>query len=152
MDKKNASVLITVVVVAAVIGGYYLLRQPPAEQSSSTVVGSQKEKIPTPPSLDELVLLINYTEAGYSPTSLIIQKGTTVKFVNQSSRAVWPASAKHPTHTIYPTTGGCLGSTFDACRGLTTGESWTFTFDIPGEWKYHDHLSPSFFGSIKVEE
>ena len=64
---------------------------------------------------------------------------------------MWPASAFHPTHKAYPTTGGCLGSTFDACKGVLPGESWSFKFDIAGSWKYHDHLKPIVFGTIVVE-
>ncbi|MEK9182927.1 MAG: hypothetical protein AAB849_00245 [Patescibacteria group bacterium] len=72
-------------------------------------------------------------------------------FKNQSARSMWPASGFHPTHTVYPTTGGCLGSTFDACKGVLPGESWSFQFDIAGSWKYHNHLNPADFGMIVVE-
>lgn len=94
---------------------------------------------------------IRATDSGFVPSSVSIKKGATVVFMNESSRDVWIASAMHPTHTVYPTKGGCIGSTFDACRGLKPNESWSFTFDIAGAWKYHDHLSPGNFGSITVE-
>ena len=29
--------------------------------------------------------------------------------------------------------------------------SWPFKFDIAGNWKYHDHLSPKNFGAIIVK-
>ena len=64
---------------------------------------------------------------------------------------MWPASAMHPSHKEYPTTGGCLGSAFDACKGVKPGESWPFKFDIAGNWKYHDHLNPKNFGAIIVQ-
>lgn len=92
-----------------------------------------------------------YTDSGYSPTALKIKKGETVVFKNQSSRAMWPASAMHPTHRIYPTTGGCIGSAFDACAGVPSGGTWSFKFDISGTWKYHDHLNPGATGAITVE-
>ena len=95
--------------------------------------------------------VVTYTDAGYSPATLRIKKGDTVTFKNQSSQSMWTASAVHPTHRAYPTTGGCLGSTFDACAGIQPGDSWSFKFDISGTWKYHDHLNPDNTGTIIVE-
>jgi len=40
---------------------------------------------------------------------------------------------------------------FDACGGLKTGESWSFTFGEVGEWKYHDHLIAGHFGTVTVQ-
>lgn len=95
--------------------------------------------------------VIIYTDTGYSPSSLEIKTGDSVVFKNNSSQAMWSASAMHPSHKDYPTTGGCLGSTFDACKGVQPGENWSFKFDIAGDWKYHDHLSPKNFGAIIVK-
>lgn len=95
---------------------------------------------------------IFFTNEGYSPDTLTIKKGDQVIFVNQSDMDFWPASAIHPTHEVYPEGGGCLGSAFDACDALTPGTSWAFTFNEVGEWKFHDHLSPNFTGTIIVHE
>lgn len=96
-------------------------------------------------------VLVRYTPAGYVPANVRIKKGTTVIFENNDSSNMWPASADHSTHALYPTMGGCVGSTFDACRALKPREEWTFIFDAVGTWKYHDHLNPQHIGSIKVE-
>ncbi|MBI2464372.1 hypothetical protein HYV57_05435 [Candidatus Peregrinibacteria bacterium] len=108
-----------------------------------------------PPSLGEDSVtekkLVIYTDAGYSPAALRIKKGETVIFKNQSSRSMWTASAIHPSHRSYPTTGGCLGSTFDACKGVQPDDSWLFTFDVSGSWKYHNHLNPGDAGTIEVK-
>lgn len=95
--------------------------------------------------------VVGYTDSGFSPSTLTVPKGTTVTFVNKSSKNVWPASAIHPVHKAYPTTGGCIGSTFDACRMLAPGEEWPFIFDIAGSWKYHNHISPGQTGTIVVQ-
>ena len=98
---------------------------------------------------------ITYTDAGYNPANVTIKKGETVHWVNNStSQDTWPASAVHPTHTIYPekSANDCLGSSFDACKDLKPGESWDFKFNQVGKWNFHDHLHASKFGSVTVSE
>lgn len=130
------------------------------------IVGGVKEKSATPPGatrgkeesalnqpkspsrLSEVVI----TDNGFSPREIKIKKGDAVRWTNQSSALSWPASAIHPTHSIYPEKGGCIDSSFDACRGLAKGESFTFVFNFAGSWKYHDHLNPSKVGTVVVEE
>lgn len=100
-------------------------------------------------------VVISYTEEGYAPANVTIKKGDTVRFVNNAtSQETWPASAVHPTHTVYPekSASDCLGSSFDACRGLKAGESWEFTFNSAGEWRFHDHMHPSQTGTVIVTE
>ncbi|MEK7107874.1 MAG: DoxX family membrane protein [Patescibacteria group bacterium] len=106
------------------------------------------DSLPSPFATEQVV---TFTDTGYSPNTLIIKNGETVVFKNQSSRTMWPASAMHPTHREYPTTGGCLGSTFDACKGVQPSDSWSFKFDFIGAWKYHDHLNPGNTGTIIVQ-
>lgn len=103
------------------------------------------------PPVEKKEYVINYTDEGFSPATLQIKKNETVTFKNKSSSSMWPASAMHPTHQVYPTTGGCLGSTFDACKGVQPGDSWSFKFEVVGSWKYHDHLTPQDRGTINVE-
>lgn len=96
--------------------------------------------------------LVTYTDSGYAPNTLKVKVGAIVTFINKSSQPVRPASAFHPTHAVYPTTGGCIGSTFDACAKIAPGNSWSFQFDIVGSWKYHNHLNPKRTGAIIVEQ
>ena len=63
-------------------------------------------------------------DGGFFPAVIGIDPGTKVIFRNVGERSHWPASDFHPTHTLYPEAGGCLGSLLDACRGLKTGESF----------------------------
>ncbi len=106
-------------------------------------------------------VMVEITTEGFSPNSLTVTSGTTVKFVNTDSneRQHWPASAMHPTHEVYPGSGinKCSAAKrgevqiFDSCDPLRLGESFSFTFNEKGEWKYHDHLRPSSTGTIVVE-
>ena len=102
---------------------------------------------------------VEITKDGYTPQTIAIKAGDTITFTNKDTTPHWIASASHPTHTVYPGSDIKLcGSTeqdtiFDACKGLTTGESFTFTFYEKGSWNYHDHLNVAqpFFGKIIVE-
>ncbi|MBI3051716.1 hypothetical protein HYY74_04640 [Candidatus Woesearchaeota archaeon] len=93
---------------------------------------------------------VDMTASGFSPGTLTISAGEAVTFVNRDSKAHWPASAVHPAHAAYPEPGGCIGSRFDACRGLAQDETFQFTFTHKGSWKYHDHLNPGVTGTIVV--
>lgn len=161
MNKILIGIVVVVIIIA---GGYLLLKSPEtsAPNSSITPQSTLQEIVSTVPTLTTLPSttqttqpteqsIINYTNGGYSPNTFNIKIGTTITFKNNSSRSMWPASAVHPTHRLYPTTGGCIGSTFDACKGIQPGGSWSFKFDIAGTWKYHDHLNPSAIGTITAE-
>ena len=145
----NKTIVAIVVVAVVVLGGYLLFKgayrttpsvpQQPTSQSSAEQAPVAEEKV------------VVYTDAGYSPATLTVKNGETVTFKNQSSQSMWTASAGHPAHRVYPTTGGCLGSTFDACKSIQPGDSWSFKFDIPGSWGYHNHLNPGDTGIIVVQ-
>ena len=137
-------VIVTIIIIAVVVAGGYFLFSGTYQETSMPADDQSVSQSPT----DRVII---YTDAGYSPSPLEINIGDTVVFKNESSLAMWPASAMHPTHKDYPTTGGCLGSTFDACKGVQPGDSWSFKFDIAGNWKYHDHLNPKNFGAIIVK-
>lgn len=109
---------------------------------------------PTPFSPAPAETKIVFTDNGYVPASITVKMGARVIFENRSNRDTWPASAFHPTHAIYPEKSGsdCLGSSFDACRGIPPGESWSFTFNKVGTWRYHNHLSAGQTGEVIVVE
>ncbi|MBI2134354.1 hypothetical protein HYU09_00040 [Candidatus Woesearchaeota archaeon] len=94
---------------------------------------------------------IEITESGFNPSTLTINAGETVTWINKMAIPSWPASAVHPTHQVYPEPGGCLGSKFDACRNLRQGESYSFTFNQIGAWRYHDHSDPGNTGTVIVQ-
>ncbi len=99
------------------------------------------------------ITTVEITATAFVPSNVTIKAGDAVVFVNRDSSPHWPASGPHPAHTAYPETGGCIGSTFDACKGLGPGEEFRFTFNQKGSWKYHDHLNAAThgYGTINVE-
>lgn len=174
--QKNT--LLWAIIVLVVAGGAYFLLSTPAEAPSTETEAEMAEDnammkeagammedgtIPGEGAMmdggdvtgDPAVTEIVYTGGGYEPASVTIKKGETVRFVNNAtSQDTWPASAVHPTHSVYPekSSADCLGSAFDACRGLKPGESWEFTFGEAGEWRFHDHAHPSKTGVVIVVE
>ena len=95
--------------------------------------------------------IIKMTPNGFEPNEVTIDTNSTVIFVNQDKVQRWPASNIHPTHTLYPEKGGCIGSKFDACGGVKPGEAYEFVFEQKGSWGYHDHLRPGLQGVIIIK-
>lgn len=144
MKKNLITILIIVFVAGAAYFGFKLYR---STKSEPTSVPEQKITVTAPqiaPAVSSKIWTIEYKDNKFIPSEVKIKKGDTVKWVNKSDMANWPASAFHPTHQVYPG--------FDALKGLGKGESYSFKFDKIGSWKYHDHLDPSVTGVIVVEE
>ncbi len=78
-------------------------------------------------------------------------------FVNQSSGGMWVASAMHPSHALYSGTTlsehcpDTANASFDQCRSVASGNSFSFTFEKAGAWRYHNHVNPAQFGSVTVQ-
>lgn len=87
-------------------------------------------------------LIVTLEKDGFHPASIRVVQGAQVTFVNHTNKTMWPASNLHPTHEIYPE--------FDPKAPIAPGESWVFTFTKSGVWRYHDHLRPTFTGSVLV--
>ena len=83
--------------------------------------------------------VIEVTDSWFSLKELEVGVGDSVTWVNKQSRVSWPASAMHPTYTVYPESDikKCgtqeKDETFDACKGLGFEESYQFTFNEVGE-------------------
>ncbi len=86
---------------------------------------------------------VSYSSEGFLPKRIDIEPGQRVRFVNESDKSFWPASNIHPTHEIYPE--------FDAGEPIRPGEVWTFQFEGPGFWRYHNHLGPGDSGLVVVK-
>lgn len=151
MEQKNIIPVAVLAIAVLGFGAYYML----------PTIGSKGEGVVEETSLDEANLpteptvTIAFTDNGFVPSEVTVKRGEIVRFTNESKTLEsWPASAVHPTHSIYPekTEGDCLGSAFDACRGLKSGEVWDFRFTRAGEWRFHDHIHASRTGVVHVTE
>lgn len=119
--------------------------------SSTNTTATNTTNSTTPSQSTTEGTVVTYTDTGFSPATITINKGDVVTFKNMASDDVWVASNPHPQHTDYPTTGGCIGSTFDSCANVKPNDSWSFKFDIVGSWGYHNHLNHSEGGTIIVK-
>lgn len=161
MENKNSGYgkkplwqwIIVCVIIAAVAYGlvYYFAFYNKSEQSYQQPPSSSEQNVVTTPSAANGQNIVTYTDSGFTPSTLTIKKGDTVIFNNTASDAMRVASNPHPVHDGYPTTGGCISSTFDSCKNIAPKSSWSFKFDIAGKWGYHNHLNPSEGGTITVE-
>lgn len=86
---------------------------------------------------------VSIDDEGFSPDTLTVPAVTTVVFTNNGQGLHWPASDPHPTHTNL--------SALDSKKGLATGETFSFTFEKPGTYTMHDHLTASHKATIIVQ-
>lgn len=148
----NKNVLIAaVVVVILVVAGFMLMKgnPAPAPDASPTEIrldkpASQAGETKPEDALMETEVVVSYTDSGFSPKAVTVKKNTKVTFLNQSAKKMWVASAVHPTHQEYPG--------FDQLKSVGKGEKYEFVFTKVGNWKYHNHVNPSDFGSVEVTE
>ncbi|MBI2676520.1 MAG: hypothetical protein HYX21_01000 [Candidatus Yanofskybacteria bacterium] len=121
------------------------------------VLGSQTGKAPTnspaispspTPNAQKApnTFLVQITSQGLSVSELNIKVGDMVTFKNVDSARHWPAAGPHPTHQI------CSG--FDALKGLSQNESYSYKFTEAKTCPFHDHLNITdrYFGKITVSE
>lgn len=121
----------------------------------STISQQPSEAVPSSSAMKNEV---TYTGNGFSPKSLTVKKGDTVTWLNKDSDQLWVASGVHPDHTLYDGTSraqhcpNTANTAFDQCKGMPTGQSYSFTFNKVGTWEYHNHLNPSESGEVVVTE
>ena len=111
------------------------------DTSTTNPPTSQPPTSPPPISSGQTITVTINSSGSYSQLNLTINKGDTIKWVNNDNKKHWPASDPHPQHTNY--------SGFDS-GGINQGGSWSFTFNNKGSWGWHDHQFPSTTGIITV--
>ncbi|MEK6872599.1 MAG: hypothetical protein AABW90_01135 [Nanoarchaeota archaeon] len=166
MKKVQALGIIIIILVLIAIASYFVLNTQKTPTSPKTngiakETGEVKVITETEQSQEETQEtkenVVEITSSGFFPQSLTISQGKEITFINKDSGLSWPASAVHTEHRAYPGSDISKCNTseknkiFDACGGLKNGESYSFTFNEKGSWRYHDHLNPSSTGVIVVE-
>lgn len=148
--------LITIIIIIAiVVVGFLLLRDGTTEdvdvneateniieEADGDATDIDVELGDAPAEIDTTaeIIVITYSDDGFTPKEINVVQGQTVRFVNESGGNMWVASNVHPTHTIL--------SEFDQ---KSTGDSYEFQFNDTGSWGYHNHVSPGKVGTVVVE-
>jgi len=126
--------LVSLVVLAVLLfGAAYLLArqeepiiQPPASQPSPQTA------------------LVTITSSGFSPATVSVAAGTQVTWTNNDTAPHQVAADPHPLHSSIPN--------FDSDQLLQPGDSFSFVFETPGTYTYHDQLNPlKLLGTVVVE-
>ncbi|MFY9484150.1 MAG: cupredoxin domain-containing protein [Patescibacteria group bacterium] len=79
---------------------------------------------------------------GFNTTSLTINVGDSVTFEIKDEGSYQVRSGPHPTHTDIPELDSGV---------VAKGAKYTFKFSKAGGFRFHDHLHPSFTGTITVK-
>lgn len=172
MDNRTSWIVGVVVVLVALAAAWYFFGGTAAPapapdntpvQTGSAAANSQNAGTPAEQGIGTPAgapIMVSYTNSGFSPATLTVKKGQSVKFTNNSSETMWVASNPHPSHTSYDGTSrethcaaGYKGpSPFDECIAVNAGASYTFTFTKTGTWGYHNHANHNMFGTVTVTQ
>jgi len=171
--NNTSIIVILLVIVAAIGGGSYLYTQNaqtpevdvPADTSGAagtmpedaggTWSDTPEIEINAEADASLSANTVHYTDAGFSPSTITVKKGTVVSFLNQSDREMWVATDEHPSHTGYAGTSRnehCTAGSATAFDQCGRGNVYMFTFDKVGTWDYHDHVNAQFGGTVVVTE
>ncbi len=118
-----------------------------ATETSTTTTPSTTVKKPAvkkattgiakPESYDALVI---YTSNGFSPSTLEIAAGQTIRFLNISQESMRVVSLSSPNVDEY-----------DQSKTSKAGEFYEFTVNKKGIWKYKNYTEPEKMGTIIVK-
>jgi plastocyanin len=169
---KTAIVIVIALIVIA--GGYLLLskKQPVANPVTQGGTSAPLETTnPNPGVIDTGIappgetsgtgnapaagktVTVTYNGTSFSPSTVTIKKGDTVRFVDSGASPMWVASNPHPVHSGYSGTSvsqhcpDTAGAAFDECEA---GTSYSFTFQKTGSWGYHNHANHAATGTVVV--
>ena len=153
---NNNTIIAIIVIALVVIGGYFLISsKASAPETDGTSMPANENNLGD----DQSETVVTYTEDGFSPATITVKVGDTIRFANDSTSAMWVAADEHPTHTSYDGTstkehcvdGASTNGAFDMCHRGDPGATWTYTFTKAGSFDYHNHARASHGGTVVVE-
>ncbi len=143
---KKILPLVIVLVVLAAGGVYYFANKHDDSSNSGTTSNNSSSQTTTTPNESQsssdaaaqATDKVTIADMAFSPAHITVKKGTTVTWTNQDSVA----------HTVTETDG----QDGPDSQTLGEGQSYTFTFDTAGTFKYDCSIHPSMIGTVTVTE
>jgi plastocyanin len=148
MNKKATIWVIILLILVAAGGAWVYFATKPSETANNEKTDTTKNTEENSPPVNnetgqETAATITATNDGFTPNTVTVKKGQSIKVVNDSSSPIEFSSADHPTHLQDPELN---------MSELQPGESGTITVTNAGTHGYHDHQNPSHTGKIIVTE
>ena len=153
MSHPRSAIVLSIFALLVIIYGISVLV---IDRTASAPAATQEapRPAPSPAVLAQLATapafqyLVSYSDIGFSPTSLSVKKGETIRFTNNSSRDIWIVSSSTPLYP--PQQNGCGSSVFDSCQPIPPGGFWEFTFQVTGTWTYVNTLKQGDTATVVV--
>lgn len=159
---QQKAIITIIILIAIVIGAYFFFvndaSAPRNDQNTADNAAMDEESTDndtdTGTEGDDDVVEVTHTTDGFSPETVEVSVGDTVRWKSDTDN-MWVATDVHPSHTVYSGTSlgdhcpDTDGNDFDQCE---TSNTYTFTFEQAGEWKYHNHVQSSQAGTVIVTE
>lgn len=134
--KKALPIIIVLVVLVA--GLAYFLTRNNNSSNSSTPPNNTSSTDNNPPAATQATDKVTIENMAFTPADITIKKGTAVTWTNRDSVA----------HTVVETDGQDGPNSND----LSNGQSYTFTYNTVGTFKYHCSIHPMMTGTVTVTE
>jgi plastocyanin len=158
MSSRTLVIALIIIVILAAGAYFFVAHSAAAPATPAAAVIAQPQTVAVTPGMP--APLVTYSDKGFSPKTLSVKVGDTVRFVNNSSHGMWVASNTHPTHTQYDGTSlsqHCSASAntnggFDECTPVDPGTVYSFTFTKAGSFMFHNHLQASDTGTVTVTQ
>ena len=141
--KKVIVILVVLVIIA---GGVVLLTRNKSDKDATgsssstsqtgTLTPEESNKSEAPAAA--VVNTVKIVDMAFSPQNITVKRGTKVTWTNNDTVA-------HDVTETDSKDGPKSGT-------LNTGESYSFTFDTVGTFKYHCSIHPSMTGTVTVTE
>jgi plastocyanin len=133
--KRNL-LIVAVVAIVLIGGGLFFLTQKNSTQNKNE--GTKTPQAVKTPEIAEVSL----TSSGFSPATVTINVGESVRWENKSGKDGSVNSDDHPNHRKY---------SFLNLGLFTNGSSVQSAFKKAGTYTYHNHLLPQQKGTVIVK-
>ena len=160
LNELKGPLALLLVAVGVMLLGYLLFAVSGVQEHDRSDSALMKEFVPEPPSAEVIAMLeksrgfevvVAYEDTGFWPSEVLLERGQSVRFTNNSSANLWVASDGSAENPEYPGLSDCGSSFFDTCRALAPREFWEFTFEKAGTWAFHNNLDKGKSGVVRVE-